>query len=575
MYKITPLVFHSEARKKILAGANKVYDAVRMSMGAQGGNALLYGLYSRPYRVVNDGATIAGVIELKDPHENLAANAIQDAAHRTNLLAGDGTSATVVIACKIINTILPEISRMGDTEDFERALSTKLKKRGVMDIKKELFNTKDEVVEKLKKASTKLKTLEELTRIATISVEHEEYGKIIAEMSWKVGTGGYIDILEGFNRKIETETIEGARFPAKIPAKVFVNKLERYEMEIADSAVLLTNYVIDKHIMSVFLGKLQNLPKLTIIAPEFKDSALVTMAQINKKNAELIYAPVKVPSLKTVQFEDIEVFTGARFINKDRGDKPENISNADLGFLAKLIVKDADIREDAIALGGKGTQNIRESQLVGKKVMLSGESMVEQRIKTLKEQLEATREEGQKNLLRRRIAGLASAVGVIRVSCDSEAETYYWKKKIEDAVYACKAALEEGYVKGGGLALKEIAETLPEDNLLRPALLAPYEQIQENSEGIEIGADIIDPTKAIRCAVEHAVSVAANLATVKVIIPEEREKSPAEGYEEIAKAIRLYTLMIAKEKAIDMENIEEVERDTMAHHDNLLRQTID
>ena len=346
-------------------------------------------------------------------------------------------------------------------------------------------------------------------------------------------------------------------------------------MEIADSAVLLTNYVIDKHIMSVFLGKLQNLPKLTIIAPEFKDSALVTMAQINKKNAELIYAPVKVPSLKTVQFEDIEVFTGARFINKDRGDKPENISNADLGFLAKLIVKDADIREDAIALGGKGTQNIRESQLVGKKVMLSGESMVEQRIKTLKEQLEATREEGQKNLLRRRIAGLASAVGVIRVSCDSEAETYYWKKKIEDAVYACKAALEEGYVKGGGLALKEIAETLPEDNLLRPALLAPYEQIQENSEGIEIGADIIDPTKAIRCAVEHAVSVAANLATVKVIIPEEREKSPAEGYEEIAKAIRLYTLMIAKEKAIDMENIEEVERDTMAHHDNLLRQTID
>ena len=170
---------------------------------------------------------------------------------------------------------------------------------------------------------------------------------------------------------------------------------------------------------------------------------------------------------------------------------------------------------------------------------------------------------------------MASAVGVIRVSCDSEAETYYWKKKIEDAVYACKAALEEGYVAGGGLALKEIAETLPEEDLLRPALLAPYEQIQANSEGLEIGPDIIDPTKASRCAVEHAVSVAANLATVKVIIPEEREMSPAEGYVEIAKAIKMFNLLWAKRENIDKENIEEIERDTMASHDSILRNTIE
>src|SRR3990167_1677861 len=417
MYQPTPVIFDNKAREKILKGVNIIYEAVRRTMGPQGGNALIYGLYSRPYRLTNDGYTVAEIIELKDPHEKLAAAAVQDAAKRTNLLAGDGTSATCVIAGKLINTILPEISRVGETVGFERAFDKKVKRLGVMDIKRALFKTKDEAVAKLKAMSKKIESLEDLVKIATVSVEHEEYGKTIAEMSWKVKTEGYIDILEGFGGKIETEVIEGARFPAKIPAKIFVNKLERYEMEVAEAPVLLTNYVIDKHIMSVFLGKLQNLPKLTIIAPEFKDSALVTMAQINKKNAELIYAPVKVPSLKTVQFEDVEVFTGARFINKDRGDKPENVSNADLGFLSKLIVKDADLREDCIALGGKGTQKRTLKELDVK--MMVDETSVDQRIRQLKEQLKETREEGQKHLLQRRIAGLSSAVGVIRVSASS------------------------------------------------------------------------------------------------------------------------------------------------------------
>ena len=432
---------------------------------------------------------------------------------------------------------------------------------------------RDLAVSLLKEASKPIKTQKELEKVAVISVENEALGKTIAEMSWKVGNGGYVDVLEGFKGDIETELIEGARFPAKIPAKVFVNKLERYEMEAVDAAVLLTNYTVDKQVMATFLGKLQNLQKLIIFAPDFKDSALVTMAQINGKNNDLIYAPVKVPSLKTVQFEDVEVFTGARFINKDRGDKPENVSNADLGFLSKLIVKDADLREDCIALGGKGTQKRTLKELDVK--MMVDETSVDQRIRQLKEQLKETREEGQKHLLQRRIAGLSSAVGVIRVSASSEGETYYLKKKIEDAVYACKAAMEEGYVRGGGLALKEIADKLPEGNMLSNALRAPYEQIQENSEGIEVGEDIIDPTKAIRCAVEHAVSVVANLATVKVVIPQEREKTPAEGYEAIAAALYKMAYWWAKEKGIIEENEREIEKDTMAHHDALLRNIVD
>src|SRR3990167_8152446 len=476
----TPLKFHNEARKKILDGANKIYEAVRMSMGPQGGNALIYGLYSRPYRITNDGYTIAEVIEIKDPHEKLGAEAFKDAAKRTNLLAGDGTSATCVIAGNLLNSIIPEIQKRESTAEFERAFAKKEGGRGVMDIKKHLFEMRDLAVSLLKEASKPIKTQKELEKVAVISVENEALGKTIAEMSWKVGNGGYVDVLEGFKGDIETELIEGARFPAKIPAKVFVNKLERYEMEAVDAAVLLTNYTVDKQVMATFLGKIQNLQKLIIFAPDFKDSALVTMAQINGKNNDLIYAPVKVPSLKTVQFEDVEVFTGARFINKDRGDKPENVSNADLGFLSKLIVKDADLREDCIALGGKGTQKRTLKELDVK--MMVDETSVDQRIRQLKEQLKETREEGQKHLLQRRIAGLSSAVGVIRVSASSEGETYYLKKKIEDAVYACKAAMEEGYVRGGGLALKEIADKLPEGNMLSNALRAPYEQIQENSE---------------------------------------------------------------------------------------------
>ena len=565
----TRLLFNNEARKKILIGVNRLYDAVRMSMGPQGGNALIYGLYSRPYRITNDGYTIAEIIELKDEFENLAARAFRDAANRTNLLAGDGTTATCVIGGKLLNDVLPKIMQAESTADFEKIL--KRKTEGVMDIKRKLLATKDIIVEKLKEVSKKVETKEELVKLATISVEDAELGKLIAEMSWKVGLDGYIDILEGFKGQIETETIEGTRFPAKVPAKVFVNNLARYEMVGDDVPVILTNFTVDSAFMAVLNAKIGGQPKLCIIAPDFKDNALISMAQVNKKNAQLIYVPVKVPSLKTVQFEDIKVASGARFINKDRGDKIENVTSADLGFFSKIVVKDADTREDAVALGGKGTR--RQNAKVNKEEM-EVESVVEARVRELKEAIENTKEGGQKELLRRRIAGLCSAVGIIRVSKDSEGETYYWKKKIEDAVYACRAALQEGYVKGGGLALKEIAETLPEDDMLRPALLACYEQIQENAGGITIGEDVIDPTKAIRCAVEHAVSVVANLATVKVMIPHEREGTPMEGYEKVANAIKSYVWLVAKEKGIALENEEEIAKDEMARHDAILRGTI-
>ena len=270
--------------------------------------------------------------------------------------------------------------------------------------------------------------------------------------------------------------------------------------------------------------------------------------------------PVKVPSLRTEQFEDLAVYFGATFINKDTGKKLENTEDTDLGFVQKLVVKDTENREDAVAIGGKGVLE-EKMKVADQDYQVS--SPVAERIKILKEQIGEERIETHKKLLERRIASLASAVGVIRVGASTNAESLPLKLKIEDAQYACKSALEEGYVKGGGLCLKEIAEELPE-SILTEALKAPYEQIQANNEEpLEIGEDVIDPAKVVRLAVEHAVSVVANLITCKILIAEEREKNPAEGYEAIAKAINRHNVMFAKKEGILKENMDEMEADQL------------
>lgn len=541
-------------------------------MGPHGGNALLYGVFGRGHRITNDGVTISGVIEPKDECEKLVTNAFCDAANKTNQLAGDGTTATTVIAGKLINDIF---DKSGDEEFSLQKGSSK----SVLEIKKEILTTAESVIEELKQSAKKIETLEELKKIAKVSVEDEKIGNIIAEMSWKVKTDGFIDVVEGHKGFIETEVIEGARFPAKTAARIFVNNPARYEMTGENVFVLLTNYTIDRFYMGSFLKNIEGkIDKLAVFAPEFKESALKIFAQQNinvvKKGGEMPFYPVKVPSLRQDQFDDLAVFMGAKFINKDAGIKPIAYVE-DLGFLEKLVVKDSEIREDAMAIGGKGATERNTYKIKGTEYQ-SEKTFVQERIEMLTKAIEETRDEGQRNLLKRRIAGLASAVGVIRVSAPSDSETYYLKKKIEDAVYACKAALQEGYVKGGGLALKELGEKLPEDDILRPALFACWEQIQENAGGhLEIGEDIIDPVKAIRLALLHAVSVAASLITVKVIVAEKEDRNPVEGYLEIAQAIHEYNLYRAKEKGIITENELEVEKDNMAHHDMRLRTIVD
>lgn len=550
--KNTLTLLDDRARAAIKKGVTAIYDPVRRTLGPQGRNALIYRTFNRGPRITNDGVTVAEVIEPKDAFIKLAAGAFKEMCKRTNEKAGDGTTTTAVIGGKLYETIEKRLAE--DASSFTSKRTT-----GVMSIRRDILAEATQVKEAIKKVAKKVTKLEDLEKVAVVSVEDEELGKTIAKMAWECGVEGFIDTVEGYKGEIETELIKGMRFPAKVAAKVFVNNPARYEMIAQDCAVIITNYALDN--AAQMAAPMQSInrftSKLIIVAPSFSDNVLVNA--LNSTKAGFFIYPVAVPSLRTDQLQDLAVYCGATLIDKNTGKRLENVSQHELGFLEKLIVKDTEAKEDAVATGGKGT------------IEAAGKSAIQERIETLKGQMAETREDKFKKLIERRIASMGSAVGIIRVGSSTNADGLYRKLKVEDAVYACKAALRGGYVKGGGLCLKEIAETLPENSLLKPALLAPYEQIKENAGGdVEIGKDIIDPAEAVYYAVDHATSVVANLATVEIIIPEEPEKETGDGEMAIARAVNELSIAIKRHLGLLKESEEEAERDRLALGDEMV-----
>jgi chaperonin GroEL len=534
MIKNTKVAIGEKANKYILGGVNAIYDAVKLTLGPKGGNALLYGIYGGNPRITNDGVTIAECIEPTNEFEQQVAQSFKEACKRTNERAGDATTTTTVIGGFLINDLFRNIT----TSMFGSS------NRDMMQTRKELLEAVKLVVEEIRKRAIKIKTLEDLEKVAIVSVEDEQLGKTIASIVYKVGVDGFVDVQEGFKGMVEYEIIEGMRFPAKVPHKAFVNNPARYEMVMQDVPVLVTNMTIDNpkeigDVLNLLFAKVKT-QKIAILAPSFSDQVLIEFAKAAQNNYFIF--PVKVPSLRSEQFEDVCAYFGAEFVNKDTGRVLRSINDLDLGFVEKLVVKDVEAREDAIAIGGKGSKS----------------DAVAKRIADLREAIVETKVASHKKLIERRIASLASAVAVIRVGSLSDAETKYLKLKIDDAVYACKGALEEGYVKGGGLCLKEIAEALPR-SVLTDALIAPHNQIKENAgvDTMEIADDVIDNAKAVRLAVEHAVSVAAHLITTKIIVVEAKEESPAEGYRVIAQALEHKNRMFAKREGLLIEgNVE-------------------
>lgn len=561
MNRPTKTLVGEHARRAVLAGVMAIYEPVSRTLGPQGKSALLYRTFNRGSRITDDGVTVGDTQEPKNPWVRLAAQAFKESCKRTVEKVGDGTTTTVVIGGRLMSDIYALLSNSGDSEFAAKKKGTS--SIGVNTLKNNILATAELVKAKIKEKAVVVKDLVDLERIATISVKDAALGKTVAKMAFDVGVDGFIDVVEGYKGEIEMEVIKGFRFPAKPGARAFINNPSRYEMVMEDYHVLITNYAIDNasEVAKVFVKLNESVSKLVVIAPSFSDDVLVNMVGTTKAGYFLM--PVKAPSLRTEQFEDLAINCGATFIDKNKGRALRGIDKRDLGFCEKMVVKDTEAREDAIVTGGAGT---KEQMAVAEQGIEAQPSAIQERIEILKKQLSETREEQFKKLLERRIASMASAVGVIRVGDTTQASSLFMKLKIEDAVYACKAALRGGYVKGGGLCLKEIVEELelPDTDILKAALIQPYNLIQGSFDGgIEISDDVIDPAEAIYYAVEHAVGVVARLATVEIITPELEEVSSGDSNVLIAKAIGELSISMKRHYGQIEENEIEMERDRM------------
>lgn len=550
--------------KKVLdyikEGVKAISVPVSRTLGPEAKTTLMYRTYNRGPRNVDDGFYTAEIILPKNPFVRLVAEFYKEGIAKTNRKVGDGTSGTNSIGDSLFDNIYAKLQAKSSGYS-----SGKTETKGVMQLKKDILEEAKKIKEQITASAKPVKTLAELEKISAVSLgEDNDTSKMVAKMAFEVGVDGFIDVVEGYKNEIESELIEGMRFPAKICGKAFVNKPERYEMVIEDCPVFVTNHKMDNDMLARFVVSKFESTKAILFAPDFSDAVLVNMV-LARQNGTFLW-PVKVPSLRTEQMEDLAIYCGAKLVDKNKGDKLEHANKGHLGYLEKLTVKDTETKEDAVAIGGKGTEKYTDTEtevVAGKKKQKSFEtSAIQQRIKVLKGQLEETKEPQFQMLMKRRIASMASAGGVIRVGSPTDAESLPLKLKIEDDVFACRAALKSGYVKGGGLCLKEIADKLPEGHILKDALQAPYNQIQKNAGGtLDIGKDIIDPTDAVYYAVEHATSVVASLITVGNLIVEEPENEAGEGEKEIAKAIKEYTMLIKREKGLMSENEKLAESD--------------
>lgn len=538
-----------EARRKVRAGVSKIYNTVKRTLGPEGKNALLPRTFNRGPRITNDGITVIELArQLKDSHERLVAEAFAEGSKRTNELAGDGTTATSVIAGSLYLELSDKLPNDNIPSAFDNSSI------GVRKLRKEMKDAKDEVVNRIKEMSTPISTLDDLKNVAVVSIgkEDKEASDKVAELVWDIARGSegeyldnHIDVVEGYKGELEVEKTEGLRFPAKLASKWFINRPEKFEMVCQDVHVLITNQAIENPMEMVLI--LQNLMKggvsqLAIFAPSY--SSLVLQSLIKTAQGGYPLYPILAPSLRTEQLEDLATYTNATVINKESR-RLGSVTVQDCGYTTRIVVKDTEIKDDAILLGGRG----------------HGSERVKNRIQELKGQLVEAKTELSKMVLERRIANLGAAVGVIRVGASTSAEQLYLKLKIEDGVNACKAALQEGYVKGGGLCLKEIAEQMPE-NVLTNALKSPHAQILENAGGtLEIGEEIIDPTKVIRLEVEHAIAIASQLLTTDILIADEADRPVYDGYETVARAIAKGVFYDAKHRGLLKESEDEAEAD--------------
>lgn len=491
------------ATKRFLSGVKEVRAMVGGTIGPRGRNRIIQRKYRSPL-VTNDGVTVARHIIIKDEMADLAAQTLVEIAMKTNETAGDGTTTSVVAAAAFLETHMEKSDKDGDGEVDISALGGD--SINPMQIAQEARKAMPMVLEMLKAQSVPLEGTM-LDDVISTSLEDLEYGKTLGELMRTVGVDGYVSIEDNWATKygIDTEITQGMRFLGTYASPYLVTERNEQEAIFEDAKILVTNEKIESAgTLEMLLREMKEAKELKLViigghsentnpfSKEFiKQLARAVKASVNNPGGIMQVLAVKAPTLLSAELEDVAAFCGAKFFDKGLGHSLKNAQMKDLGFAKKVVVNDEDVN----ILGGTG--------------------IADERIAVLKEQLETEKDTMFKEKLKRRIASLSAGVGIIRVGAATEQERTYLKYKLEDAVHAARAAMEEGIVPGGGIALKAIADKLGKDHVLYSALMAPFEQIRKNAgvTDMEVPANVVDAHKVTRLAITNAISAGATLLT--------------------------------------------------------------
>jgi chaperonin GroEL len=527
------LRYREDARTAILHGVDALANTVKVTLGPKGRNVVLSRKFGSPL-VTKDGVTVAKDVELKDRYENMGAQMVKEVASKTSDLAGDGTTTATVLAQAIYREGIKNVAAGANPMDLKRGIDKAV----------------ETVVEDLKKISKPVKSHKEQEQVATISANNDKkIGALIAEAMEKVGKDGVVTVEEAKSMNTELEFVEGMQFDRGYLSPYFVTNPDRMETVLEDPLLLIYEKKISamRDLIPVLEQVAREGRALLIIAEEVEGEALATLV-VNKIRGTLKVAAVKAPAFgdrRKAIMEDIAMLTGGKAITEDLGIKLENVRFEDLGR-AKKVVIDKD--------------NTTIVQGAGKKAAIEG------RIKQIRAQIDETTSDYDREKLQERLAKIAGGVAVIRVGAATELEMKELKARVEDALHATKAAIEEGVVPGGGTALlrsqkavDKLAKSLDGDErtgvlIVRRALEEPLRMISENAghdgaiivekvrnennvstgfnaedEEVQdlVAAGVIDPTKVVRVAIQNSSSIAGLLLTTEALVSEVPEKKKA------------------------------------------------
>ena len=523
--------FNEDARKSLEVGVDTLADAVKITLGPKGRNVVLDRGFGAPM-ITNDGVTIAKEIELKDPIENLGAQIVKEVATKSNDVAGDGTTTATVLAQALIKEGLKMVASGANPVFIRRGMEAASKK----------------VIEELTKRAKKVESNEEIAQVGAISAGDVEIGQLIAQAMEKVGESGVITVEEARSLDTTLEVVEGMQFDNGYLSPYMVSDSERMVVEMDNPFILITDKKIAnmKELLPVLEKTVETGRPMLIIAEDVEGEALATLV-VNKLRGTLNVAAVKAPAFgdrRKAMLQDIAILTGGEVISEEKGIKLENTDINLLGQAKKVRIT----KDNTVIVDGLGAKE-----------------EIQARVGQIKNAIAETTSDYDKEKLQERLAKLSGGVAVIKVGAATETEMKERKLRIEDALNATKAAVEEGIVPGGGTILIQIAKAIEgfklegEEGLgveiVKKALSAPLRQIVINA-GIDAGvviekvrnsengigfdaakeeyvdmvkAGIIDPAKVTRSAIQNAISVSSVLLTTEVAVGNEKEEAPAGG----------------------------------------------